>query len=595
LFKVLKYSATVVRPEDVVARYVDGNGHETKFTIDKFGAAAQTIDALGYPTDIERDDNSNPTKITQANGEERTFTYDSVGNVLTVTQETIGTPTTLTYEPEFNQVTSIQDPNGNPPTTIIYDGNGNPMEITDAKGTKTKLEYTDTSCTGQVTKVTSALGLEEETSTSFTYYSKSCNVETIIDPLGKVTTLEYDSYGNVKKTTDAEDKSTQFFYDSLNRLTKVISAEGGSASGGDADSKATEYRYDEAGNLKEVTDANIHPTKFEYDTKNRLSKMTDPLGKFEVYTYDGNGNLFSTTDRKLQTINFAYDEINQLIKKTLPGNWVTNFTYDTVGNLLTVVDPDSNLTFGYDGASRLTSADTKNSTNQPAVKLTYGYDKNSNRLTMAESGAVTSGTTTYTYDQLNRLSTLKSPSTGSSTINFGYDALSRRTSLSYPNTTSASYSYDDASQLLQIKHQASILNPLSSFTYTYDKVGNRTDFDTTRTGVSSLNSHLDYTYDVLYRLTQATRPEVGDPNETFKYDPVGNRLRRDGQASDAAFDSANRLLEDTEYTYTSDDNGNLIEKDEKKSGGDIVWYTYDAQNQLIGVQFDQSGVVVEYR
>jgi YD repeat-containing protein len=88
--------------------------------------------------------------------------------------------------------------------------------------------------------------------------------------------------------------------------------------------------------------------------------MTDPLGKFEVYSYDGNGNLFSTTDRKGQTINFAYDAVNQLLQKTdnrkqpAPANasdgpGKTEYSYDVVGNLLTVVDPDSNLTFGYDG------------------------------------------------------------------------------------------------------------------------------------------------------------------------------------------------------------------------------------------------------
>ena len=39
----------------------------------------------------------------------------------------------------------------------------------------------------------------------------------------------------------------------------------------------------------------------------------------------------------------------------------------------------------------------------------------------------------------------------------------------------------------------------------------------------------EYVDDNLYCLTQATCPLVGNPDETFNYDDVGNRLRRDGQ------------------------------------------------------------------
>jgi RHS repeat-associated protein len=73
---------------------------------------------------------------------------------------------------------------------------------------------------------------------------------------------------------------------------------------------------------------------------------------------------------------------------------------------------------------------------------------------------------------------------------------------------------------------------------------------------------------------------------------VGNRLLRDGQATNAVFDNANRLIEDQEYTYDYDNNGNLIEKT-NKSTLEVTQYNYDAENRLI--QIDKPGMTATYR
>ena len=49
-------------------------------------------------------------------------------------------------------------------------------------------------------------------------------------------------------------------------------------------------------------------------------------------------------------------------------------------------------------------------------------------------------------------------------------------------------------------------------------------------------------------------------------------------------DDANRLNEDDSFTYIYDLNGNLESKTDK-TNSDITTYTYDAQNQLIGIDF----------
>ena len=58
------------------------------------------------------------------------------------------------------------------------------------------------------------------------------------------------------------------------------------------------------------------------------------------------------------------------------------------------------------------------------------------------------------------------------TATFSYDALGRRTSMTHANGVVTNYTYDAASQLLSLSHQLGA-STIDSFTYAYDKVGNR--------------------------------------------------------------------------------------------------------------------------
>lgn len=98
-----------------------------------------------------------------------------------------------------------------------------------------------------------------------------------------------------------------------------------------------------------------------------------------------------------------------------------------------------------------------------------------------------------------------------------------------------------------------------------------------------------FTYDALQRLEQggtATNPE------TFDYDAVGNHLIT-GIANQ--HDAANRLQEDDQFTYTYDDNGNLETKTTVGANPEMTTYHWDAQNQLIQIDFPGSGGTATYK
>ncbi len=161
------------------------------------------------------------------------------------------------------------------------------------------------------------------------------------------------------------------------------------------------------------------------------------------------------------------------------------------------------------------------------------------------------GVNDYAYDALNRLTSIVKLS--AQATNFAYDALSRRTSMTHDNGVVTTYSYDAASRLLNLVHQFAATT-INSFTYTYDKVGNRK----TRTDNTTM---LSYTYDALNRLKEVADP-TPIPPETYVYDEVGNRVDSN-QNGVSTFNVANQLEVDANFTYEYDFNGNLIRKIER--------------------------------
>ena len=606
--------------------------------MDKFGGVTQFADALGRMPTIDRNENSDPTQVVAPNGAITEATYDTLGNLLT-RREAVGTAlerlTSFGYEPNFNRLDQItdaagkvttlsHDPKGNvltitdaligmqnftydsrglvltqsdengSVTTFTYDANGNRATVTDDEGDVTQLAR---DAAGNVTVMTQGLGSPEQRASSlthdarnrplsftdgagavtrFTYdaagniteienatgevqlraYDERDRVTQIDDPIKGLTQLTYDANDNTLTQVDGLGNLTTFDYDPANRLTTTVDAQLGESI----------RAYDVENNLVSLQDQRNQTTTFTYDLLNRRITRSAPLVPTATIVYDSRDNLVSMTDPKGQVISNIYDDLSRLTLVSTPDN-VIDFTYDAAGNTLGVVDGDSDLAFTFDGVNRVVTADTLVGGAQPLVTLTSTYDAVSNRIQLLDSEG---GTTTLAYDDAGRLTQVITPATD--IIDLGYDAAGRPTSIDFPNTVGMTAQYDIDGRLASLVHGIGAAD-LARFTYGYDAVTNVTS-------IAELTQTLSFDYDALQQVVSGGTVAIP---ESYAYDAVGNRTVTHLSASHL-HDAANRLLDDDSFTYTYDDNGNLETKTNIISS-DVTTYTYDAQNQLVRIDF----------
>lgn len=632
----------VTRPDDAQASFIDGNGQALSFQTNRYGSSTGSVDALGRKTSISRDVDNNPTQIISPNGAVSTMTYDNSGNLLTQVQA-MGTPlqkqSTMTYEPDFNQLTQITDPEGNI-TRIDYDANGNPVKITDPLNKQQQFTYnaqglllTRTDQNGQVTRWTydsngniatvtdaegnkttlsrdaagnivsrtDAFGTAVAVTNSFTYdalyrlltrtdgtgavtkfrydaqgnlletenatgqivkrsYDQSNRLIQIENPVSGITQFKYDANGNIIEQTDALNQKTAFSYDAANQLIQSTDALG----------QTQNFNYDVQGNVVALQNAAGQSTQFTYDILNRLTEQTNPLGLKTTFTYDNRNKLLTRTDAKGQLLTHSYDALSRRTQ-TVTADDTLQYSYDAVGNLLTATDNDSSLSYTYDALNRIATTQTLDVGFQPALLLSNTYNAISNRIQLDDSAG---GTTQFSYDLANRLTRLVTPA--GDTIDENYDPAGRLQQITRPNNIISDYSYDVQGRLSSITHA------LTSFSYGYNALGNITS-------ITEPGKTRTFTYDALQRLI--TGGTVTTP-ENYSYDALGNRIASHLSASHN-HDMANRLLEDDQFSYDYDDNGNLISKT-AKADASVTSYRYDALNRLVGIDF-ADGTAADYR
>ena len=132
------------------------------------------------------------------------------------------------------------------------------------------------------------------------------------------------------------------------------------ASSSDA-GETTQFTYDAAGELTQITLPDGSYLKYTFDDAQRLTDIADSLGNTVHYTLDGLENRTGEdtkdpTGTLAQTLSRVIDTLGRM--KELHGataGEVTDYQYDNVGNEQTVTDPLAHATHStYDALNRLT-------------------------------------------------------------------------------------------------------------------------------------------------------------------------------------------------------------------------------------------------
>lgn len=358
---------------------------------------------------------------------------------------------------------------------------------------------------------------------------------------GKVTQkqfIKYDKNGNQKlvehivMAPNLLDRSvvTTWNYDSCNRVTSITDAVS------TPEQKQTLFKYNEKGQKETIIKPDGTKLKHLYDSLGRLKDISSSDNTVHyTYHYDSKGNCVRVEDLINQTVNLRnYDHSDKIIQETLDTGLTLKYEIDAHGRPSKVISPDkSEIHYHYEGMRLKEIARYDMNCVKHYQHVYLEYDLSGHVLQAQLPGAV-------------------------GKINISYDLCGRTTAIRHFGWTEEipEGGYDKSGNLLKVK--------------TSDALG-------------SINHQ--FTYDDLYQL----KSEKGVSQHKYIYDSLYNRTEKDSKKTQ--LNSLNQVLSDGDKKYTYDLNGNLVQI--QSSEGQMK-LSYDALDRLVEVKTDKARVRYRY-
>jgi RHS repeat-associated protein len=478
---LLEIRQQVGSTNELLASFVYNSSHRRLTAVD---AAGQT-NRFGYNAYGQL------TAVTNPLNETMTLYYNSNGYVTNITGAVSGAASSFTYG-GTNRVRNITDSEGYT-LTFDYDALDRPVKITYPDGTFEQIVYkwldavlrkdrrghwtqTVYDPLRRVTDVQDALNRVIHLE-----WCSCGSLESITDPLGRVTRWERDLQGRVTAKVYPDDTRVTYTYESaVSRLKSMT----------DARNQTTGYEYFIDDNLRKISYSNAvvstPSVTLTYHTNyNRLVAMVDGIGT-NTYSYYavsntvlGAGHLDSI-DGPLtnDTITYTYDELGRVRSRAINGV-AARVTYDSLGRITITTNLLGSFTNVYvNNTLRLASNNYPN-----GQTTTFGYFGNTNDQRLQtiwhkKSDANTISKFDYVYDADGRI------------INWTQQADSDTPKLWMME-------YDGVDQLLGVTIRSNGIAGavLNRYAYGYDKAGNRTseqkDLGVSTTTANNLNQLTD--------------------------------------------------------------------------------------------------------
>ncbi len=467
-----KYNA-----EHEMTSETDGRGNSVTTEYDGLGEVASQKDPLGRTRKWEYAPiaEGKETTITEPNGSITRERFDEAGlptNVIHAYGTAVATEASNEYNSAGELIATV-DPDKHK-TEYGYNAAGDRTSEKDADGDETKWSYdgkhdveTVTTPDGETTTIKrDAHGNAESVSreapgskTQVTKYKYDAygDLESTTNPLEHTWTYEYDSYGDRKSETDPEsDKRTWEFNEDSQEIATVSPR--GNAKGAEASKYTTKTERDYLGRPLAITDPLGHKTKYKYDGNRNLETLMDPDSNITKYTYDADNELTKVEAPNKATIETGYDSAGQITSQTSGKKNITKYTRNLLEEITEVLDPLSDKTIKeYDPAGNLTKV-----TDAAKRVTTYSYDP-ANRLKEISYSDGKTHAIEYEYNKDGEITTIKD---GSGTTKYTYDQLDRPTEIENGHKEVIKREYDLGNELIKLTYPNG-----KAITRTYDKDG----------------------------------------------------------------------------------------------------------------------------
>jgi RHS repeat-associated protein len=411
------------------------------------------LEGTAISTSYLYDTFNSPTKITvDYSGQGASVTDLTYGN-------SAGSPYYIGRPLTKKQTTTINGNAFNTEEQYIYTGNLVSTKNTKGNGTTFNTETYIYDVFGNITKkVTTPFGTPAR-EVNFTYDTSGRYLLTSRDVESLITTFEYNTTtGTLKKETNPYALATQYFYDGWNRLTKVTDYLG----------KNANTTYVEVSNAYTVTVSadDGGSTITNYDPLQRVSKVSqkDVLGQWISKSYQ-------------------YDKFDRTWKESEPfigttGTQWNTTEYDFYGRPKTLTSYSGKIT-------NITYTNQSISVNDGTKTVVTTKDAMGNVTQVTDPG----GTIAYTYFGNGAL---KTSTFSGITMTMEQDGWGRKTKLIDPSAGTYTYEYNGFGEMTKE------ITPKGNTVYLYSTLGKLER--KTVTGDAATNMIINYTYDPLSKL-----------------------------------------------------------------------------------------------
>lgn len=408
------------------------------------------------------------------------------------------------------------------------------------------------------------------------------------------TSYDYSPVNELVKVTDDKDNETISTYDRLGRRISVKHPDAG----------LTTYRYDLNNNLTEEITANLQGgagVKYSYDHE-RLLKVVYPQNPLNnvTFTYGAPGAASFGASRVIKqqdaagTQEFSYNPLGMMIKEkrviNIPGSTslthITQWTHDTWNRLTGMIYPDGEtLTYNYNVGGLLHDMSGVKSGTVYNYFPQAGYDKFENKV-YQRYGNGTEMTYAYEPDRrrMNKLTAKTAAGRLMMDNLYAYDKESNILSIVNNAPVPPSnlmggksdyhYTYDDLYRLTNATGNYTGSNHQHRYTASmqYDNLFNITGKQQVheRKGIDDLDwvfqNHTSYSYNYNYNVNGQPHAAVHIGENAFQYDANGNQIDR---KHDVSAQNRKMIWDEEDRLKTLSDNGQTFH------------YTYDATSQRV--------------